>query len=58
MLALTPLLAMTNVGYLVAGWSIGLGGMGLYAASLVLRGRRLSRQVPEDRRRWMTTAER
>lgn len=57
MTAMTPMLAMTNVGYLVAGWSIGLGGMGLYAASLVLRGRRLSRQVPEARRRWMSTAD-
>jgi hypothetical protein len=44
---------MTHVGYLVAGWSVGLGGLGLYALSLVARGRRLSRQVPIESRRWM-----
>ena len=46
---------MTDPGYLIAGWGIALGGIGLYSARLVQRGRRLSRQVPEDRRRWMTT---
>ncbi len=48
------MIAMTHTGYLVAGWSIGLGGMAVYAVSLILRGRRLSRHVPANRRRWMT----
>lgn len=46
---------MTHLGYLIAGWSIALGAIGLYAAQLVRRGRRLSRLVPPARRRWMTT---
>ena len=45
---------MTNLGYLIAGWSIGLGVLGLYGWSVVRRGRRLARQVPADRQRWMT----
>jgi hypothetical protein len=46
---------VTDPGYLIVGWGIALGGIGLYSVRLVQRGRSLSRQVPEDRRRWMTT---
>jgi CcmD family protein len=28
-------------------------GLGSYIARLLTRGRKLSRQVPEDKRRWM-----
>ncbi len=49
---------MTHLGYLVAGWSIGLGAIAAYATSLVVRGRRLSRHVAPDRRRWMSSADR
>lgn len=48
-------LAMTHVGYLLAGWSIGLGVLGIYAFRVVVRGRHLARQVPPERRRWMTS---
>jgi len=38
--------------YVIAAWTIVLGGLGLYAASIVARGRRLSREVPPEERRW------
>lgn len=38
--------------YVIAAWVVVLGGLGLYAASVVSRGRRLSRQVPPEDRRW------
>jgi hypothetical protein len=40
------------MAYIVAGWSVSLGAIGLYTLSLALRGRRLSKQVPPERRRW------
>lgn len=46
---------MTHVGYLLAGWSIGLGTLALYGWSIVRRARRTARYVPARRRRWMTT---
>jgi hypothetical protein len=41
-----------DMGYIVAGWAISLVVLAGYAATLVTRGRRLSRQVPPERRRW------
>ncbi len=46
---------MTHLGYLIAGWGISLGAIGVYAVALIRRGRVLAAQVPEDRRRWMST---
>jgi len=46
---------MTHVGYLIAGWSIVLVSMLVYALYLVRRGRALSASVPADRQRWMTS---
>lgn len=46
---------MTHVGYLIAGWGIGLGAIGLYATSLIRRGKALSARVPVERRRWIST---
>lgn len=46
---------MTHVGYLIAGWSIGLGTLAVYAWSLVRRGRALAPRVDPARQRWMTT---
>ncbi len=46
---------MTNLGYLIAGWSIGLGTLGVYGWSLARRVRRIERHVPAQRRRWMTS---
>ena len=48
---------MTHLGYLIAGWSISLGALGVYALRVTTRGRRLAARVPADRRRWMTTEE-
>jgi hypothetical protein len=38
--------------YVIAAWVIVLGSIAVYAASVVARGRRLSRQVPPEDRRW------
>jgi len=46
---------MTHVGYIIAGWGISLGAIGLYAWSIVRRGRILSSQVPADKRRWISS---
>lgn len=45
---------MTHVGYLLVGWGATFAVGGLYAATLLRRGRRLSARVPVERRRWMT----
>ena len=37
---------MTHAGYVFAGWGLGLGVIGLYAWSVIRRGRALSRHVP------------
>ena len=46
---------MTHLGYLLVGWGTTLAVGGIYAASLLRRGRRLTARVPAGRRRWMTT---
>jgi len=46
---------MTQAGYIIAGWASTFGVLGLYAMLLINRGRAVSRDVAEDRRRWMTT---
>ncbi len=46
---------MTHLGYLIAGWSISLGTLAVYGWSIVRRGRIQARQVPAERRRWMTS---
>lgn len=48
---------MTHLGYLIAGWGIALGAVGLYAVSLIRRGKALSARVPVERRRWISTEE-
>jgi hypothetical protein len=42
-----------NQGYVVAGYLVTFGGLGAYAVWILVRGRRLSAKVPEERRRWM-----
>lgn len=44
---------MSTTGYIVTSWVATLAIGGGYALSVVLRGRKLSRSVPPDRRRWM-----
>ena len=44
---------MNGFGYILAAWLTVLGGSALYALSLLRRGRRLSAQLPPERRRWL-----
>jgi len=39
--------------YIAGGWLVTFGAVAVYAAVLIARGRRLSRQVPPEDRRWM-----
>lgn len=48
-------IALTHLGYLIAGWGIPLVTIGLYAASLMRRSSAIQAQVPVDRQRWMST---
>jgi hypothetical protein len=43
---------MSQMGYMYLGWGVSLTVLGGYALSLVMRGRRLSKLVPAERRRW------
>ena len=40
-------------GYVIVAWVLGVAAVGGYALSVVRKGRRLSRQVPPESRRWM-----
>jgi len=42
--------------YIYVGWAASAVAAAAYAASLVRRGRAASAQVPEDRRRWSSSA--
>ena len=44
--------AMTDAGYVAAGWIATIGLLGGYAAATIRKGRRLSRVVPPEERRW------
>jgi len=44
---------MSDWGYVIAGWVLVFGGLAVYAAWVIVRGRNLSRQVPPEERRWM-----
>jgi len=46
---------VTNLGYILAAWGATFATGAVYALHLVRRGRRLSAQVPAERRRWMST---
>jgi hypothetical protein len=46
------MIAMTHAGYLAAGWLGTAAVIGGYAVAVVRRGRKLSRQVPAEERRW------
>ncbi|MGQ0833063.1 MAG: hypothetical protein ACT4OV_15455 [Microthrixaceae bacterium] len=45
-------LAMTDAGYVAAGWTIPLAALALYAVRTVRRGRTLAARVPPEDRRW------
>jgi len=38
----------------LAGWGLTIAGFVAYTVHLVVRGRRLARQVPAEERRWMS----
>lgn len=38
--------------YVTASWTFVFGAIGAFAVVTVVRGRRLSRRVPPERRRW------
>ena len=48
---------MTHLGYLLVGWGVSLGALGLYAVRVTQRGRRAAARVPADRRRWLAVEE-
>ncbi len=39
--------------FIIGAWGVTFAAVGGYAASLIRRGRRLSRQLPPEDRRWM-----
>jgi hypothetical protein len=45
---------VNDAAYIVGGWIVGCGAIAVYAVRVLVRGRSLSRLVPEHRRRWMT----
>lgn len=48
----THLVAYTDLGTIVLGWGATAAVVGAYALLLVRRGKRLSRAVPPEDRRW------
>jgi hypothetical protein len=46
---------MTHAGFVFSAWGVSFAAIGGYCLRLIVRGRSVSRAVPEDRRRWMTT---
>jgi hypothetical protein len=53
MIATVVLAALTGTWpYVAAAWVIVFGAIGAYAVVTVVRGRRLSRRVPTEKRRW------
>lgn len=44
---------MTHAGFVLTGWGLAAGVFALYTLRMLLRGRRLSAEVPEEDRRWM-----
>ena len=44
---------MTDAGYVIAGYVGVVGSLTLYAALLLRRGRRMSRRIPAEKRRWL-----
>ena len=41
------------MSYVLAAWIIVFATVLVYAGATIVRGRRLARQVPPERRRWM-----
>lgn len=45
-------MAMTDVGYVAAGWTIPLVALAAYSIRTIHRGRALAERVPPEDRRW------
>jgi heme exporter protein D len=46
------IVAMTDAAYVLTGWGVAIGALGVYAVVTVARGRRLSKKVAPRERRW------
>ena len=46
---------MNGAGYIVASWALVSLSVAAYALRLVQRGRTMTRRVPNERRRWMSS---
>ena len=44
---------MSDWGYILTGWIATFGAVGIYAFSVIRRGKKLSKVVPPEQRRWM-----
>jgi heme exporter protein CcmD len=44
---------MDDAVFVLSAWGVTAVSLALYTVRVLSRGRRLSRQVPEERRRWM-----
>ncbi len=44
---------MSDEAYIASAWIATFSSVGLYSLWVVLRGRKLSRMVPPDERRWL-----
>lgn len=42
-----------SAGYVIGAWGLSAGILGGYIWSVLRRGRRLSAEIPADKRRWM-----
>ena len=49
---LSTITAMTDAGYVAAGWLATAAVLGGYALATIRRGKRLSHVVPPEERRW------
>jgi hypothetical protein len=46
---------VNGAGYIIASWALVGGSLAIYAIRLLQRGRTLTRRVPAQRRRWMSS---
>lgn len=45
--------ARSELGWLIVGYGGALGAVGFYARRVVLRGRRLAREIPDADKPWL-----
>jgi hypothetical protein len=49
---MSAIVAMANIGYVVASYAVTLGGVALYVWRLLARARKVAARVGEDDRPW------